>query len=115
MSKIRNTIKLNYKGADKDLKITFDVIDRCSAFVDWASIVVRISEGKLPLTDIAKFVWFCMNEAGHKVDIDDVYDEIGESQENAASYRDLCIELYAAFVPQGKKKAIKSEQAQEKQ
>lgn len=110
-NKVRTTVKLNRNGVSKELKVTFDVIDRANTFVDWGSLPERLIKGQRPYTDMAKFVYFCLVEAGFDdVDIDDVYDEMKETDENGESYMLLCMQLAKAFVPQGKKKTVESEE-----
>lgn len=108
---IRSTVDLTYNGETKTLKVTFDVIDRASTFVDWASLPEKLSDGARPYTSIAKFIFFCIREAGHDVDgsdLESIYDEINATQENGDSYMLLSMELAHAFAPKGKKKPKKA-------
>lgn len=113
-NRVRNTLLLEYKGEARELMVTFDMIDRASSFVDWVSVPRRIQEGQIPVAPMTKFIWFCLNEAGHEPDIDEIYDEISESPENEKSYIALFMQLYTAFAPQGKKKTLKQAQKTQK-
>tara|TARA_R110000772_G_scaffold42318_1_gene98294 strand:- start:4250 stop:4627 length:378 start_codon:yes stop_codon:yes gene_type:complete len=109
MSRIRTTLEIRYKDEVRDLRVTFDVIDRVRGFVPWEQLAVEFEkDDPVPnFSMMAKFVFHNLKAAGFKIDEDDlqdIYDEILISEERE-SYIQLIGQLLSAYMPQGKKKA----------
>tara|TARA_R110000796_G_scaffold148262_3_gene265109 strand:- start:964 stop:1341 length:378 start_codon:yes stop_codon:yes gene_type:complete len=110
MSQVRTTLEINFKDEVRDLRVTFDVIDRVSNFVPWEQLAVEFEKDEpVPkFSMMAKFVFHNLKAAGFKVDESDlqnIYDEILISEERE-SYIQLIGQLLTAYMPQGKKKAV---------
>jgi hypothetical protein len=108
MGRVRTTLEITYKEEMRDLRITFDVIDKVRGFVPWEQLAVEFEKDEpVPnFTMLAKFVFYNLKAAGFKIDEDDlqeIYDEILVSEERE-SYIQLVGQLLTAYMPQGKKK-----------
>jgi hypothetical protein len=110
MSRIRTTLEIEYNNEVRDLKITFDLIDRVRGVLPWEQLAVEFEKDEpVPnFTMMARFVYLNLKAAGFAVTDDDlmsIYDEIISSDERA-SYIQLVGSLLQAYMPQGGKKKV---------
>lgn len=103
MSDIRKVIEITYEGETRDLKVTFDVIDRVRRHVPWEKMAMKMGVDP-DFAMMAKFIYYNLIEAGFKnVSINDLYDEIWQA-DNQHGYLQLAHEILLAYQPRGKKK-----------
>ena len=103
--RVRTTLTLTFDDEQKDLPVTFDLIDRVSSLVDWASIPERIGlKGHRPISEMAKLIFYVMQAAGFNPDIDDIYDDMRLDEESEEKGVLLAMQICKAFSPKGKKK-----------
>ena len=107
--RVRTTLTLTFDGEQKELPVTFSLIDRISdtsqGGVDWASIPERIGiKGQRPITDMARLIFLVMQAAGFDPDIDDIYDDMRLDEESEEKGVLLAMQICKAFSPKGKKK-----------
>lgn len=107
MSEVRSTLTLTYDDQARELKVTFDLIDRVSDKIDWEVMYENLRKGIINYSKMAKFMYINLREAGFSaedVSIDEIYDEMNASQENGQSYIELVIIICNSYLPRGKKK-----------
>lgn len=108
--RVRSTIELRYSDEVRDLNISFDLIDKIRAKVPWEKLAMDLAKDdpEPNFTMLAKFIFYNLQAAGFKPDIDDIYDEIMEGADNQASYIQVASQIVMAYQPRGsaKKKAL---------
>lgn len=113
---VRTTLELRYNDEVRDLRVTYDLMDRVGRHVRWEEIAADF-EGEKPIPNflkIAKFVFLNFREAGFDPDFDVIYNEMMVTDENKAAYIALAGELIAAYMPQGSKKKPEVAKSQKK-
>lgn len=114
--RVRSEIELKFKDEVHDLKVTFDFMDRVSGIADWGSFSERLAQGERPLTELTKFLHYCLVEAGHRVDVDEVYDEAFGNPEAVTSNMIMIMKIVNSFAPgNAKKKSEPSKGTKKKQ
>lgn len=104
---VRAVIELTYDGECRELKVTFDLIDKIRRKVPWEKMADEF-QTNLDLAMIARFIYLNMIEAGFDdVSIDRIYDEINNPKIQE-SYITLAGKIVGAYYPRGKKKALKA-------
>lgn len=109
--RVRTTLTLSFNGEEKDLVVTFNVIDKISGLIDWASLPIKMgSGGQMPITEMSKLVYYALIEAGFKdVEIDDIYDSMRLTANKDEGVL-LAMQICKAFSPQVKKKDSKEQE-----
>jgi hypothetical protein len=104
--RIRTTLALQYEDEIRDLKVTFDLIDRVRSKVPWEKLAIDLSkdEPEPNFSMLAKFIYYNLEAAGFKPEIDVIYDEIMEGVENQAGFIAVASQIIIAYQPQGRVK-----------
>ncbi len=111
---VRTTLELKYEDEVRDLRITFDLIDRVRKHVHWEELAIEMAKANpVPdLTTMAKFVFLNLLEAGFTPDIDKIYNEMFSSEGGKQGYMAIVSQLILAYQPSGSsKKKILTEPA----
>jgi hypothetical protein len=103
---VRTTLELSYGDEVRDLRITFDLIDRVRGYIPWEELAIELGkENPVPnLTMMAKFVFLNLREAGFSPDIDKIYNEMFLSEEGKQAYITLVSQIILAYQPSGSSK-----------
>lgn len=103
---VRSTLELTYGDEVRDLRVTFDLMDRVRKYVPWEQIAVEMAKPE-PVPDLgmmAKFVFLNLREAGFSPDFDQIYDEMIFSEDNKQGYMSIVAQLLLAYQPRGSAK-----------
>lgn len=103
MNSVRTVLEIAYGGEVRDLKITFDLMDKVRMQVPWEQIAVDFDKADMTpnFTLMAKFLFHNLKAAGFKPNIDEIYDNLVGEDENLVG---LVAQLIMAYMPRGSKK-----------
>ncbi len=103
MNSVRTVLEIAYGGEVRDLKITFDLMDKVRMQVPWEQIAVDFDKADMTpnFTLMAKFLFHNLKAAGFKPNIDYIYDNLVGEDENLVG---LVAQLIMAYMPRGSKK-----------
>lgn len=103
MNSVRSVLAIAYGDEVRDLKITFNLMDRVRMQVPWEQIAVDFDKADMTpnFTLMAKFLYHNLVAAGFKPSIDEIYDNLVGSDENLIG---LVAQLIMAYMPRGSKK-----------
>lgn len=104
--RIRTTLELKYGDEVRDLNVTFNLIDKVRSKVAWEKLAIDLSkdEPEPNFTMLAKFIYYNLEAAGFKPDIEDIYDDLMINADAQDSYISVATQIIMAYQPQGRVK-----------